>query len=142
MGKHTYKNDDIIVTWDSEVCIHSAECINNLNTVFDVKSKPWINVDSENPDKIAAAIKKCPSGALAYQLKRSSKTQTQEQIPGSSLKISLSNNGPYLVKGDVLLVDADGNRIETRTTFALCRCGASKNKPFCDGSHKKVEFTG
>ena len=142
MGKHTYENDDIIVTWDSEVCIHSAECINNLGTVFDVKSKPWINVDSESPDKIAIAIKKCPSGALAYQLKKSSKTQTQEQMSDSVIKITLSNKGPYMVKGDVQLVDAAGNRIETRGIFALCRCGASENKPFCDGSHKKIDFAG
>ena len=76
------------------------------------------------------------------QLKSSSKTETQEQLPSSNLKISISNKGPYLVKGNVQLVDADGNKIETRATFALCRCGASENKPFCDGSHKKIEFVG
>lgn len=49
--------------------------------------------------------------------------------------IKLMDNGPYLVNGEIELVDAEGNRFETKNQFALCRCGQSHNKPFCDGSH-------
>lgn len=55
-------------------------------------------------------------------------------------QIKVNDNGPYLVKGDVEMVDAVGNAFETRKTIALCRCGQSSNKPFCDGTHRKVGF--
>ena len=55
--------------------------------------------------------------------------------------ITALDNGPYLVKGPVVLLDADGNEFRTeRATVALCRCGGSQSKPFCDGTHSKVEF--
>ncbi|SEQ75744.1 CDGSH iron-sulfur domain-containing protein [Piscibacillus halophilus] len=54
--------------------------------------------------------------------------------------IQVRDNGSILVKGDVELLDAEGNKYETKPAFSLCRCGASDNKPFCDGSHKKVGF--
>ncbi|SMO94513.1 CDGSH iron-sulfur domain-containing protein [Melghirimyces algeriensis] len=52
------------------------------------------------------------------------------------VKIQTMDKGPLIVRGDVELVDADGNRFETKRSFALCRCGLSTNKPFCDGNHK------
>jgi len=51
--------------------------------------------------------------------------------------ITVRDNGPLLVSGEVQLVDAEGNAFETREQFALCRCGLSKNKPFCDGAHRQ-----
>ena len=58
MGNHKYSNDKITVEWDSNVCIHAAECIKNLNTVFDTSKRPWINVDAANNEEIVAAILK------------------------------------------------------------------------------------
>lgn len=55
-------------------------------------------------------------------------------------KVKVNDNGPYLVKGEVEMVDAEGNVFETRKTFSICRCGHSSNKPFCDGTHKKIGF--
>jgi CDGSH iron-sulfur domain-containing protein 3 len=56
-------------------------------------------------------------------------------------QITVLDNGPYLVKGPVLLFDAEGNEYSAeRATVALCRCGASAKKPFCDGTHSKVGF--
>jgi CDGSH-type Zn-finger protein len=56
-------------------------------------------------------------------------------------KITVLDNGPYLVKGPVLLLDAEGNEFRAeRSTVALCRCGRSMKKPFCDGSHSKAGF--
>jgi len=54
--------------------------------------------------------------------------------------IKINNNGPYIVTGEIQLVDASGNAFTTNGTFALCRCGHSTNKPFCDGSHKDEGF--
>ena len=61
---------------------------------------------------------------------------------GETKKVQLKvrDNGSILVTGDVVLVDAEGNPFETKAKFSLCRCGASKNKPFCDGSHRTIGF--
>jgi 3-phenylpropionate/trans-cinnamate dioxygenase ferredoxin subunit len=58
----------------------------------------------------------------------------------SETTIKVLKNGPYSVSGTFVVLDADGNRIETKEKAALCRCGASTNKPFCDGTHSKIGF--
>jgi CDGSH-type Zn-finger protein len=59
----------------------------------------------------------------------------------SDTKISIRDNGPFLVEGPVKLVDAEGNEYTIdKAVFALCRCGTSANRPFCDGSHKSCGF--
>lgn len=59
-------------------------------------------------------------------------------------KVSIMKNGPILVEGDSQFVDSDGNAIDTggKPTVALCRCGGSENKPFCDGAHSRINFQG
>ena len=60
-----------------------------------------------------------------------------------AVKISIRPNGPYLVEGDVEVVDVNGNKVDTSARgprFSLCRCGGSVTKPFCDGTHSKVGF--
>jgi uncharacterized Fe-S cluster protein YjdI len=138
MGKHVYKNDRIAVTWDSDVCIHAAECVKCSPKVFDTSKKPWVNVDGETNDEIIATIKKCPSGALQYETSAAN-SEADEDLTSM---IAVGEDGPLRVSGKVHLTDAEGNTIETRERFSLCRCGASENKPFCDGSHKKIEFKG
>ena len=59
----------------------------------------------------------------------------------SEVTIEVKENGPFLVKGDIKLVDADGNAFDTdKPAIALCRCGASGDSPFCDGTHRKIGF--
>lgn len=58
----------------------------------------------------------------------------------SNVKMNLIENGPIIVEGSFELKDSKGNKIETEDNIALCRCGGSKNKPFCDGTHKKINF--
>ena len=141
MGKHKYSNDKITVGWDSEVCIHSAVCIKNLGKVFDTNKRPWVNVDAASVEEITQLIDTCPSGALSYQVTNQEITRKQEKnMDSEKVMVTISENGPYLVKGDFDIVDANGKAIETKQTVALCRCGSSSNKPFCDGTHKKVDF--
>ena len=69
----------------------------------------------------------------------------EEEIQGVDMaeetKITALDNGPYLVRGTVIITDAEGNQFHTdRETIALCRCGGSQTKPFCDGTHSKVGF--
>jgi CDGSH-type Zn-finger protein len=58
----------------------------------------------------------------------------------ANVRIEIIKNGPYIVKGEVEMTDADGNRYPVEKRMALCRCGASTEKPFCDGTHSKIGF--
>jgi len=134
----SYTNNEIIVFWNADLCIHSANCVNSLNAVFNPKQKPWINMQAASTEKIINAVNNCPSGALTY--KRKDEMEEEKQNEQSSVTIQVNSGGPYLVKGSVVIVDKDGSETIKDGTIALCRCGASQNKPFCDGSHKNIEF--
>jgi CDGSH-type Zn-finger protein len=85
----------------------------------------------------AATIESCPTGALHY---RRLDDGPQEQPPAETT-VEPRPNGPLFVRGSVRIVDPDGHLIREDTRVALCRCGASENKPFCDGSHLLIGFT-
>lgn len=139
-----YSNGEITVVWKPKVCIHSTLCWKGLAQVFNPRAKPWVKMEGATTEQILEQVKKCPSGALSYFLNAES-DPTDQQIaaePGNMLKVHVSANGPYLIKSDCLIVYSDG-REETKTgTIALCRCGTSHNKPYCDGNHRKIEFKG
>lgn len=133
----TYKGDEIKVTFDANRCIHSAECVRGLPSVFDVDKKPWIQPDNSSPDKIAEVIHRCPTGALQYERLDGKENES----PPKQNKISLGKDGPVYMYGDIEIQNADGNVVLEDTRFALCRCGESSNKPACDNSHEEIEFT-
>ena len=97
----------------------------------------WVVVDAADADAVAAAIESCPTGALRY---RRLDGGPQEQPPAETT-VEPRQNGPLFVRGAVRIVDPDGHLIREDTRAALCRCGASENKPFCDGSHRRIGFT-
>jgi len=134
-----YANDEISITFDPNICQHAAVCVNTLSSVFDIKNKPWVNVDGAPVAEIAAMIAKCPSGALKYKLADGS---GPEASTASSTEINMVSNGPLLLAGYVVVKDPDGNVLLEGEKAALCRCGASARKPFCDGSHKNIAFEG
>ena len=124
----------ITVHDDRAICAHSGVCTDNLPSVFRLGKEPWIDADSAAADDVTALVRRCPSGALSYSI--DGKRQTPEQRERT---IMASKNGPYFVKGDIGL-RADGARPPWSDRYALCRCGGSKNKPFCDGTHWDVGF--
>ena len=132
----TYSNQKISVSFDNDLCIHSEKCIKGLPSVFKLDTHPWINVDGADVQTVVEAVKVCPSGALTYQLSRE-EAQTEET---TKAEVQVMPKGPYIVKGNVMLTGENNQTTEKEGTFALCRCGASKNKPFCDGSHQNVDF--
>lgn len=140
-----YKNNDITVVWKPDTCIHSTICWKGLLEVFNPKEKKWINMEGAPTQKIIEQVRKCPSGALSYFLNEEIKAEEADKIvaeAASIVKVQVSANGPYLINTECLIVHSDG-REETKTgTVALCRCGASGNKPYCDGSHRKTGFEG
>lgn len=69
-GYKAYENDEIVVYWNPELCVHAAECIRGNSEVFDVSRRPWVDVSKAPAGEIAEIIDRCPSGALKYELKR------------------------------------------------------------------------
>lgn len=134
---HTYTGEKLDVTYDAGRCIHAAECIRRLHTVFDNSKRPWVQPDAGLADGVAATILHCPSGALHYQRKDGG---AAEPTPEHST-ILLAEDGPLYLRGDFTIVNGKGEVVVDDTRAALCRCGASENKPFCDNSHITIGFT-
>jgi uncharacterized Fe-S cluster protein YjdI len=130
-----YTNDEITVRWDPEKCIHSAECLKCLPGVSDVDKSPWINMEGATSEEIMKAIDRCPSGAHSYK-KNEELHATGDQGKTPPVEIRVVKDGPLIVRGRCSLIGEDGKTIAEKGPFALCRCGRSKNKPLCDGSHK------
>ncbi|MFI2364059.1 (4Fe-4S)-binding protein [Promicromonospora sp. NPDC019610] len=122
-GPRSYAGSDITVSFDSTHCLHFAECLRGLPAVFDVKARPWISPDNAEADAVADVVERCPSGALQY-IRRDGST---ENPPNPTTVVALEN-GPILLHGNLSL----SSRRETRA--ALCACGRSSSKPFCDNA--------
>lgn len=141
-----YTNGEVTVVWKPNICIHSTICWKGLIEVFNPKEKPWVKMDGAATERIIEQVRKCPSGALSYYfIDESVDAVRPEKVIAEAaqvVKIEVSPNGPYLVKSQCRIIHSDG-REETKTgSVALCRCGSSANKPFCDGSHRKIDFKG
>jgi uncharacterized Fe-S cluster protein YjdI/CDGSH-type Zn-finger protein len=136
MTERTYQTDAIAVHWDSSRCIHSGICLQTLPAVFDLDTRPWVTVDGADTATVAAAIDRCPSGALRYERLDG---QPGEQ-PSTPATVVPWPNGPLVVRGDVEVQLRHGDRVTREYRMALCRCGHSKNQPFCDVSHRDAEF--
>ncbi len=133
--KHYYKGG-LKIIWKPSLCIHSGICARGLPAVFNPKERPWTKPENAETSVIIEQIKKCPSGALSFQMENEKLNNTPET------RIQVANKGPYLVKGKFLFVDDKGNETIKEGNIALCRCGLSKNKPFCDGAHKTSDVLG
>jgi uncharacterized Fe-S cluster protein YjdI len=135
-----YSNKDITVVWKPNACIHSAICWHGLLEVFDPRKKPWINLEAADTERIIAQIEKCPSGALSWVKNEAGKPEV-EQVDVETI-VETIPNGPLMVYGNIAVKDAAGNETHKNKVTAFCRCGASGNKPYCDGTHQKIGFEG
>lgn len=132
-GVDEIEGKSLTLLFDSKRCIHSRFCVTWAPNVFLANVEgPWIHPDAMEVERLVEIAHVCPSGAIRYRRKDG---KADEVAPLVNL-ISLRENGPYAVRANMRL---DGQTGEFRAT--LCRCGASKNKPFCDGSHNQVKFT-
>jgi CDGSH-type Zn-finger protein len=136
--RKNYVGKGITIHDNRKICSHAAECVNNLPSVFKLNARPWINPDAAEKEEIINTIKKCPSGALSYSVDGIEYRDQNERKP----MITVSNGGPYLVTGGIDLI---GDNIQfaegsSKEHYTLCRCGASNNKPFCDGMHRVINF--
>lgn len=131
---HTYESDEITVEFDNNRCIHSGECVKGLRSVFDPQKKPWIQPEEASAEQIKEIIHHCPTGALHY-----SDTDSEEK-PARTNTINIAPDGPLYLRGNIEIQDAKGETLLEDTRVAVCRCGASENKPLCDNSHKDIDF--
>jgi CDGSH-type Zn-finger protein/uncharacterized Fe-S cluster protein YjdI len=130
-----YTGEEVTVHYNIKRCIHARECVTRLSNVFDVKKRPWINPTGAEGNAIVDTVNRCPSGALHATAEDG---VPQEQTPDHNI-IHLWQDGPLQVYGDISIV-ASGVDVSYETRATLCRCGSSNNKPFCDNSHKEVDF--
>ena len=132
--RKVYRGRDIEVSFDLDLCVHIGECLRGDRGVFKLDRRPWLLPDEGDADAVAEIVERCPSGALLY---RRLDGGAQEAHEGAS--VIPIRNGPLLVTGIVEVRREDGT-IETLPRATLCRCGFSKNKPFCDNEHLAVDF--
>lgn len=129
-----YAADGIVVTYDVERCIHASECVRGLRSVFDPDRRPWVDASAGSPARIAGVILRCPTGALAFERPDGG---PEEPTPTRNT-VTVQSDGPLYLRGDLEIETPEG--VVRTTRAALCRCGASRIKPFCDGSHRSIEF--
>lgn len=131
-GAEVVDGEIVQITFSGKLCIHSRFCVTGAPKVFLANVKgPWIHPDAMDAEELMAVARECPSGAIQYRRRDGGR---EEQAPPVNL-ISVREAGPYGFRGDLSI---DGKPFGYRAT--LCRCGASKNKPFCDGSHHDIHF--
>lgn len=129
----TYAGTGIDVHDDRGICVHAGFCGNQVSNVWKMSEK---TDDTVVRGQVMAMIERCPSGALTFEV------DGEAIEPVLPAEIAVIADGPLWVTGGISIERADGEPVETRNRVTLCRCGASKNKPLCDGSHKEVGFTG
>jgi uncharacterized Fe-S cluster protein YjdI len=136
--KKEYTNGEITVVWQPGKCIHSGICVQMLPEVYKPKERPWIQIENGTTEALKEQVKNCPSGALTYYM-NDAEDQESESL---ETKVEVLKNGPLLIYGTLKVVDSEGNETTKNKTTAFCRCGLSKNKPYCDGTHVKENFQG
>lgn len=133
-----YVGEQIAIGWEPKLCIHAGECVRGMPEVFDTQARPWVTVENafDRADDLAELIGRCPSGALSYRWL----DDGPPEAPDPQLNIAIQPNGPLYLRGALTLQDPQGNPLRGATRVALCRCGDSTNKPFCDNSHIEAGF--
>ncbi len=131
-----YQSPEITVTYDPNLCIHAAECVRGAPAVFDTSRADWVHPEAAPAAEVAAVVARCPSGAL--QAIRAGFAPAQQVMAGD-VTVRILDNGPALVRGAVTL-ELESGEARPKTSFAICRCGGTRETPFCDGSHARNGF--
>ena len=133
--RDNYVGKKIIIHDNRGICAHSGVCTDNLPSVFKLGTEPWINPDAADIESIMETIRKCPSGALSYSIDRV-EYHPQERDP----MVTVTKDGPYAITGGIGLMGQTWGEGASKEHYTLCRCGGSKNKPFCNGRHWDIKF--
>ena len=131
-----YDGEEIEVFWDGRLCIHVGECGRAQGDLFVGGRQPWCQPDVTTAEETVEVVERCPTGALTYLRKDGGPAA---QAPERN-RINVASDGPLYVSGELSIKGAAEDMEGVRHRAALCRCGASSNKPFCDNSHQKDGF--
>lgn len=133
----SYEGRDVVVSWDGRLCIHAAECGRAEGPLFVLGREPWGDPDQVSPEAALEVVRRCPSGAMSFEDKRG---QLVEDAPADNA-VTVQSRGPLYLSGDLEVAGAADGTPGARHRVALCRCGQSQNKPFCDNSHEASGFS-
>jgi CDGSH-type Zn-finger protein len=128
--------DGLSIYDDRTRCAHFGQCTDRLPTAFGVSEDAFVDPTAAPSQDLARVTAGCPSGALSFALPG----QTDPVESHERASIHPIVDGPYRVRGGIQVISADGHDYEIRERQTLCRCGQSRNKPFCDGSHWYAGF--
>jgi uncharacterized Fe-S cluster protein YjdI/CDGSH-type Zn-finger protein len=139
----TYAGERITVFDNRGICAHSGFCTDNLAAVFRQGQEQFVDPNGSTVEAIIAAVRNCPSGALSYGFGGVESREEVDQV--REMMITVSKDGPYRITGAMALENSQGSAEEraqgsSLEHYSLCRCGQSKNKPFCSGMHWYVNF--
>ena len=152
-----YTNGDVTVFWIPAKCIHATTCFRELIEVFNPGRRPWVNMEGAPTRKIVEVVNKCPTQALIWknnedlteeELKAQRHVVAKEETPRSLSKsegptsIRIMKYGPIVVERNFTILGSDDKELKPTTMTSFCRCGASLNMPYCDGTHRKIDFIG
>lgn len=144
-----YTNGEITVYWRPKKCIHATTCYTQLIEVFNPRKRPWVNMQGAPSDKIIEMVNKCPTDALTFKWNKDivegDDTPVEKNIEVAvdlPVEIQIMKDGPIVVTGKIKLTNNEGKDYKTFSITSFCRCGASSNMPFCDGTHRKIGFEG
>lgn len=132
---HEYEAEGIVVEYEIPRCIHAAECVRGLPEVFDPEARPWARPEHATPEAVAQVVERCPTGALRYR--RTDGGAPEAPPAGNSVRVA--PDGPLYLAGRIRL-ELPGGEVIEETRMAMCRCGDSKHKPFCDNTHVERRF--
>lgn len=132
----TFAGESVDVSWHGGLCIHIGECGRAEGELFEGGRDPWCQPDHSTAEEAAEVCQRCPTGALSYRRKDG---EPQESAPERNTVV-VANNGPLYLRGELEIDGASEQMHGVRYRAALCRCGQSSNKPFCDNTHETSGF--
>ena len=150
-----YTNGEITVFWIPSKCIHATTCFRELIEVFNPGRRPWVNMDGAPTRRIMEVVNKCPTQALVWknnddlteeerlaqrQVKPEEENPRSLSRPDAPTSIRIMRDGPVVVEGEFSIFDGKDEKLKPTTMTSFCRCGASRNMPYCDGTHRKIDF--
>jgi len=132
---YDYEGKLALIRYEPKRCIHAEECVTGLPGVFERDRRPWIDPDQGSPQDVVDVVSRCPTGALQVERRDGGPIEAE---PSQNIARVVAD-GPIYLEGRLQLQLALGGGGPERRV-ALCRCGSSRNKPFCDNSHLQAGF--
>lgn len=132
-----YPGEKATVSWQGRLCIHIAECGRAKGDLFVGGRDPWCQPDVASVEHVKDVVQRCPTGALTVDFESGEGAEEAAAVN----TVQVAYNGPLFVRGKLAIENAPSNAPGLQFRAALCRCGKSGNKPFCDNSHEADGFS-